>query len=48
LPVLRFPTQDVHGLSEELGGFDRTKVTDTRWGTREFGVRDPDGNGLQF
>jgi catechol 2,3-dioxygenase-like lactoylglutathione lyase family enzyme len=22
--------------------------TDTAWGTREFHVRDPDGNGLQF
>jgi len=27
---------------------DRTDVTDTNWGTREFHVRDPDGNGLQF
>ena len=48
-PVLRFPTQDVDALSEEFGGVvDRTEVTDTSWGTREFHVRDPDGNGLQF
>src|SRR5512143_2289460 len=25
-----------------------TTVTDTAWGTREFGFRDPDGNGLIF
>jgi catechol 2,3-dioxygenase-like lactoylglutathione lyase family enzyme len=48
-PVLRFPTQDVDALSEEFGGVvDRTEVTDTNWGTREFHVRDVDGNGLQF
>jgi catechol 2,3-dioxygenase-like lactoylglutathione lyase family enzyme len=48
-PVLRFPTRDVDALSEELAGLaDRTPVADTSWGTREFHVRDPDGNGLQF
>ena len=48
-PVLRFPTQDVDSLSEEFAGVvDRTEVADTSWGTREFHVRDPDGNGLQF
>lgn len=48
-PVLRFPTQDVDALSEEFAAVaDRTEVTDTSWGTREFHVRDPDGNGLQF
>ena len=48
-PVLRFPTRDVDALSVEFGGIvDRTGVTDTTWGTREFHVRDPDGNGLQF
>jgi catechol 2,3-dioxygenase-like lactoylglutathione lyase family enzyme len=48
-PVLRFPTRDVDALSEELHGLaDRTEVTDTSWGTREFHVLDPDGNGLQF
>jgi len=48
-PVLRFPTHDVDALSEEFTGVvDRTEVTDTSWGTCEFHVRDPDGNGLQF
>lgn len=48
-PVLRFPTHDVDALSEEFAGVvDRTEVADTSWGTREFHVRDPDGNGLQF
>jgi len=48
-PVVRFPTRDVDALSEEFGEvLDRTEVTDTSWGTREFHVRDPDGNGLQF
>jgi len=27
---------------------DRTEVRDTPWGTREFHLRDPDRNGLQF
>jgi len=27
---------------------DRVQVRDTDWGTREFGFRDPDGNGLTF
>jgi hypothetical protein len=27
---------------------ERTEVRDTSWGTREFHVRDPDRNGLQF
>ena len=45
----RFPAHDVDALSEEFAGVvDRTEVTDTSWGTREFHVRDPDGNGLQF
>ena len=48
-PVVRFPTQDVDALSEEFGSVvDRTEVNDTVWGTREFHMRDPDGNGLQF
>ena len=48
-PVLRFPTHDVDALSAEFEGVaDRTEVADTSWGTREFHVRDPDGNGLQF
>src|SRR5690348_3623220 len=48
-PTLRFPVDDVDGLSDEFGRLpDRTAVSDTGWGTREFHVRDPDGNGLQF
>lgn len=48
-PTTRFPVDDVDALSEELGtDLDRTPVADTAWGTREFHVRDPDGNGLQF
>lgn len=27
---------------------DHPGVRDTEWGTREFGLRDPDGNGLTF
>lgn len=48
-PTLRFPVDDVDGLSDEFGPLpDRTEVVDTAWGTREFHVRDTDGNGLQF
>jgi catechol 2,3-dioxygenase-like lactoylglutathione lyase family enzyme len=48
-PTYRFPVDDVDGLSDELGPLpDRTDVSDTPWGTREFHVRDADGNGLQF
>jgi hypothetical protein len=45
----RRATHDVDALSEEFAGVvDRTEVTDTSWGTREFHVRDPDGKVLQF
>jgi len=50
-PTYRFVVEEVDGLSDEfmaVGGLDRTLVGDTAWGTREFHVRDPDGNGLQF
>ena len=48
-PTLRFPVDDVDGLSIEFGPLpDRTDVSETPWGTREFHVRDSDGNGLQF
>ena len=44
---MRFLTRDVDALSADFGGVvDRTEVTS--WGTREFHVRDPYGNGLQF
>jgi uncharacterized glyoxalase superfamily protein PhnB len=43
---------DVDGLYREFreaGVLDHIKpVSDTSWGTREFHVQDPDGNGLQF
>ncbi len=55
----RFVVQDVDALYTELAGKPALDVTlssdspwripsDTPWGTREFHVRDPDGNGLQF
>ena len=51
-PVYRFVVQDVDGLHAELVARgvqqDITPVRDTAWGTREFHVRDPDRNGLQF
>ncbi|HEY9420992.1 MAG TPA: VOC family protein, partial [Thermoanaerobaculia bacterium] len=51
-PTYRFVVPDVDGLFEELRGkgqaFDITDVRDTPWGTREFHLRDPDLNGLQF
>jgi hypothetical protein len=48
-PNLRFPVRDIVDLSQELSSLDdRTPLIDTAWGTREFHVRDPDGNGLQF
>jgi catechol 2,3-dioxygenase-like lactoylglutathione lyase family enzyme len=48
-PNARFPVDDVDALSDEFGDLpDRTAVWDTAWGTREFHVRDADGNGLQF
>jgi uncharacterized glyoxalase superfamily protein PhnB len=51
-PTYRFCVADVDGLHREFrdaGVRDSmTPVTDTAWGTREFHVRDPHGNGLQF
>ena len=50
-PTYRFLVPDVDALFEELRGrgiVDMTEVRDTPWGTREFHVRDPDINGLQF
>ena len=58
-PTYRFPVQDVDGLYVELrerGALSTQAVGDspwltpgdTPWNTREFHVRDPDGNGLQF
>jgi len=51
-PTYRFVVMDVDGLHREFrsaGVSERiTPVADTTWGTREFHVQDPDGNGLQF
>jgi catechol 2,3-dioxygenase-like lactoylglutathione lyase family enzyme len=51
-PTYRFVVPQVDELSAEFdrrrSDLDRTKVRDTPWGTREFHVRDPDGNGLHF
>ena len=51
-PTYRFVVLDVDGLHKqfrESGGVSDMKgVSDTPWGTREFHVRDPDLNGLQF
>jgi hypothetical protein len=51
-PTYRFLVEDVHALHQELSEqgalSDATPVMETPWGTREFHVRDPDLNGLQF
>jgi catechol 2,3-dioxygenase-like lactoylglutathione lyase family enzyme len=50
-PTYRFAVEAVDQLFEEfrvIPDLDRTAVENTAWGTREFHVRDPDGNGLQF
>jgi len=51
-PTYRFLVADVEGFFAEFqqdgAHFDMTPVRETAWGTREFHVRDPDGNGLQF
>lgn len=58
-PVFRFLVDDVDALHAELeravalagderGASPWALPGDTPWGTREFHLRDPDGNGLQF
>ena len=57
-PVYRFLVDDVDALFARLGAASRppegghrspwAEPGDTPWGTREFHLRDPDGNGLQF
>ena len=51
-PSYRFPVTDVdalHALWRQAGVLtDATPVRDTPWGTREFHLRDPGGNVLQF
>jgi catechol 2,3-dioxygenase-like lactoylglutathione lyase family enzyme len=45
-PTYRFLVKDVDALHAELR--IGKAPADTPWGTREFHVRDPDGNGLHF
>ena len=51
-PTYRFVVQQVDALYKqfhESGALsDSTPVAETPWGTREFHIRDPDLNGLQF
>jgi catechol 2,3-dioxygenase-like lactoylglutathione lyase family enzyme len=57
-PVVRFPTPDPDALYAEFlaagaittdsSGGPYALPADTPWGTREFHLRDPGGNGLQF
>jgi hypothetical protein len=58
-PTYRFLVEDVDALYRELqdrgalpdpavGGSPWARPGDTPWGTREFHVRDPSGNLLQF
>jgi catechol 2,3-dioxygenase-like lactoylglutathione lyase family enzyme len=51
-PTYRFVVFDVDGLFKQFranaGVCEIKSVSDTPWGTREFHVRDPDLNGLQF
>ena len=48
----RIPVDDPDALFAEFRAMgvleDDVEVENTRWGTREFGFRDPDGNGLVF
>ena len=50
--LLRVMVADLDALFDEyaaMGVFhDRTRMRETAWGTREFNLRDPDGNGLTF
>ena len=51
-PLLRIRVDDVDTLFTELEGqgvfHAQTKLSDTPWGTREFGFFDPGSNGLTF
>ena len=50
--MLRVQVADLDALFDEyaaVGVFhERTRVRETAWGSREFSLRDPDGNGLTF
>lgn len=51
-PTYRFVVSDVDALHTEFqrndSALQMTQVMNTAWATREFHLRDPDGNGLQF
>ena len=51
-PVYRFPVQDVdtlyHAWAQPPSSGPYAVPADAPWGTREFHLRDPAGNGLQF
>ncbi len=51
-PILRFIVDDPDSLFEEYKGKNalgpKSQVKDTPWGTREFGLFEPDGTGLVF
>lgn len=51
-PILRFIVDDPDTLFEEYKGRNalgpESQVKDTPWGTREFGLFEPDGTGLVF
>jgi len=51
-PVYRFPVQDVDALHQAwappVSSGPYARPADTPWATREFHLRDPAGNGLQF
>ena len=51
-PTYRFPVTDVDAFHAQITAaatkLDIKPVSDTPWGTREFHLRDPDFNGLQF
>lgn len=51
-PKFRIPVDDPDALFVEFRAMgvldDGIEVQNTEWGTREFGFRDPDGNGLVF
>lgn len=50
--ILRFIVDDPDSLFEEYKGRNalgpKSQVNDTPWGTREFGLFEPDGTGLVF
>ena len=50
--MLRFQVADLDTLFDEYAAagvlHDRTRLRETAWDTREFSIRDPDGNGLTF